>query len=316
MHAFSTLHRQWHFSKQMESSKSNPNLKKVLNPTSITDQYLYYPLSQNFRKIIYQQLYDYLNENKLLSNYQSGFRSLYSTQTALLETANNWSINIDNGLLNGVIFSDLKKAFDTIDHEIILRKLVNYGVDENSLRWFASFLSNRGQKCNVNSDLSNANEISCGVPQGSIIGPLLFLIYINDLPNCLTTACAKMFAGDTNISIPGRTLADLEPMINPELANLNCWLKANRLSLNLAKTEFMIIGSRQRLLAESNDEICVSLENQRMERVNHTKTLGVTIDDRLSWSNYINDICEKVSSAIGALKRIRTFVSQSTAIQI
>ena len=239
-------------------------------------------VSKSFKKIVYQQLYDYLNENKLLSNYQSGFRSLYSTQTALLETTNNWSINIDNGLLNGVIFIDLKKAFDTIDHEIILRKLVNYGVDENSLRWFASYLSNRGQKCNVNGALPYANEISCGVPQGSIIGSILCLIYINDLPNCLATACAKMFADDTNISIPGRTLADLKPMINSELANLNCWLKANRLSLNVAKTEFMIIGSRQRLLAESNDEIYVSLENQQIERVNHTKSLGVTIDDRLS----------------------------------
>ena len=125
-----------------------------------------------------------------------------------------------------------------------------------------------------------------------------------------------MFADDTNISIPGRTLADLEPMINSELANLNCWLKANRLSLNVAKTEFMIIGSSQRLLAESNDEICVSLENQQIERVNHTKSLGVTIDDRLSWSNFINEVCKKVSSAIGALKRIRPFVSQSTAIRI
>ena len=86
--------------------------------------------------------------------------------------------------------------------------------------------------------------------------------------------------------------ADLEPMINSELANQNCWLKANRLSLNVAKTELVIIGSGQRPLAESNDEICVSLENQRIERVNHTKSLGVTIDDRLSWSNYINEVCK------------------------
>ena len=100
-------------------------------------------VSKIFEKIIYRQLYDYLQDNSLLNTYQSGFRSMHSTLTALLETTNNWSINIDNGLLNGVLFIDLKKAFDTIDHEIILRKLANYGVDQSALRFFASYLSNR-----------------------------------------------------------------------------------------------------------------------------------------------------------------------------
>ena len=141
-----------------------------------------------FEKLVHEQLYNYLNDNDLLANCQSGFRSLHSTLTALLEATENWSLNIDNSLINGVIFIDLKKAFDTINHNIIIRKLSNYGVDQKALRWFQSYLSNRSRKCSVNGHLSTASPITCGVPRGSIIGPLLFLVYINDLPNCLEKA--------------------------------------------------------------------------------------------------------------------------------
>ena len=241
---------------------------------------------------------------------------MHSTTTALLETTNNWSINIDNGLLNGVLFIDLKKAFDTIDHEIILRKLANYGVDPNALRFFASYLCNRSQKCTVNGALSSVSKLTCGVPQGSILGPLFFLIYINDLPNCLDKSCAKMFADDANITVPGCTFAELEQATNSELTNLYSWLKANKLSLNIAKTEFMVVSSRQKFLAENCSELNIRLDNQPISRVEHAKSLGLIIDDRLSWSNYIKELCRKISSAIGALRRIRSLVSQSTAVQI
>ena len=200
-----------------------------------------------FEKFTFEQLYEYLNNNNLISASQSGFRSLHSTLTALIEATDNWSINIDKGLLNGIIFIDLKKAFDTIDHTILLRKLRIYGVDENGIKFFESYLSNRSQRCCVNGELSETAKITCGVPQGINLGPLLFLIYINDLPNCLDRASPRMFADDTNISIAANSLTELEQIINSELKNLHQWLLANRLSLNVAKTEFMIIGSRQRL---------------------------------------------------------------------
>ena len=163
---------------------------------------------------------------------------MHST-TTLLETRNNWSINIDSGLLNGVLFVDLKKVFDKIDHEIILRKLANYGVDLNALQFFASCLCNRFQKSNVNGALSSTSKLTCRVPQGSVLGPLFFLIYINDLPNCLDISCAKMLSDDTNITVPGCTFAEPEQATTSELTNLYNWLKANKLSLNIAKTEFM-----------------------------------------------------------------------------
>ena len=122
-----------------------------------------------FEKLVHEQLYNYLNDNDLLANCQSGFRSLHSTLTALLEATENWPLNIDNGLINEVIFIDLKKAFDTIDHNIIIRKLSNYGVDQKALRWFQSYLSDRSQKCSVNSHLSTASPTTCGVRKALLL---------------------------------------------------------------------------------------------------------------------------------------------------
>ena len=120
--------------------------------------------------------------------------------TALLEATNSWSVNIDNSPVNEAVFIDLKKAFDTIDHQIILQKLRNYGIDHCSLKWFKSYLTGRTQKCKVNDRLSKSTSINCGIPQGSNLGPLLSLIYINDLPNCLHYATPRMFADDTSLS--------------------------------------------------------------------------------------------------------------------
>ena len=266
-------------------------------------------------KLVYDQLYHYLNDNKLLSSCQSGFRSLHSTITALLEATNSWSVYIDNGFLNGVVFMDLKKAFGTIDHEIILRKMSYFGADQETITWFQSYLSNRTQRCNVNGRLSTPRTITCGFPQGSILGPLLFLMYINDLPNCLREASPRMFADDTNITLTAKTLTELKLALTPELSNLNCCLRANRLSLNVAKTELMIIGSRQRLNTQC-DEVNIRIDDEIIKRVDRTKSLGLTIGDRLSWSNHVDEICRNVSSAIGALKRIRHFISANTALQI
>ena len=131
-------------------------------------------VSKVLEKLVYDQLYHYLNDNKLLSSCQSGFRSLHSTITALLVATNSWSVNIDNGFLDGVVFIDLKKAFDTIDHEIISRKMSYFGAGQETITWFPSYVSDRTQRCNVNERLSTARTITCGVPQGSILGPLLY----------------------------------------------------------------------------------------------------------------------------------------------
>ena len=154
----------------------------------------------------------------LRAHYQACLRDLL--KPSFSQTNGRWLKKVTpifkKGTKSDLFINLSKKAFDTIDHETILRKLANYRGDEHSLRWLTSHLSNWSQRCNLNGALSNARNISCGVPQSSITGLLLFLIYINDLPNCL--AVKKMFADDSNISIPSRTLADLQPLINFELA--------------------------------------------------------------------------------------------------
>ena len=163
------------------------------------------------------------------------------------------------------------------------------------------YLSDRQKKCVVNGELSGSCAVTCGVPQGSLIGPLLFLIYINDLPNCLTKALPRMYADDTSVSIAASSLPELELALNAELANLREWLNVNKLSLNIAKTEFMLIGSRQRLATTIDHSLTVQIKGHEIDGVPHTKSLGVYIDQNLSWSKHVNETAKIVYSGIGAL---------------
>ena len=183
----------------------------------------------------------------MLTTSQHGFRPNHSTVSAMFEIANKWFQNIDIGQLNGVVFLDLKKAFDTVDHRILLHKLYLYGINAIAFNWFRSYLSNRKQYCQVNDHLSNPLEMICGIPQGSILGPLLFLIYVNDLPNCLKYTKCNMFADDTQIDASSHNIESVANTLNEDLANVSEWMKANKLSLNTSKTEYMIIGSHKRL---------------------------------------------------------------------
>ena len=168
------------------------------------------------------------------------------------------------------------------DHEILLKKLAHYGVDQISLTWFRSYLSDRTQRCYVNGHLSRSRSVKYGVPQGLIIGPLLFLVYINDLSDCLNNGSPRMYTDDTNVSFQSANLNELEEMMTSDLSRLNTWLKANRLSLNLAKIEYMVIGKRQRLATEDVDRISVHVNNTVIKRVQQTKSLGLTTDDSLN----------------------------------
>ncbi|CAB4015173.1 RNA-directed DNA polymerase from transposon X-element [Paramuricea clavata] len=235
-------------------------------------------IDEVIEKLIYQQLKSFMTINNIPVDQQSGFRFQHSTETTLLSSTNEWLYNMDRGLFTGVLFLDLKKAFDTVDHSILLAQLEKYGIQGRSLEWFKSYLKDRKQVCSINGKKSSANDIKCGVPQGSNLGPILFLLYINDLPNSLKMSKPSMFADDTNLTCVEQSSSEIETKLNEELENVHRWLTGNKLTLNDEKTEFMLIGSRSRLACVHNSPI-LKLGQRHIKRVYYKKSLeSLTID--------------------------------------
>ena len=177
-------------------------------------------MSRVFEKLVFNQLYEYLDKSKFIHYKQSGFRSLHSAVTCLLKSTDSWYANMDKGRFTATIFIDLKKAFDTVDHDILLQKIEKYGVIDLEHIWFSSYLKNRQQLCRVNGVASNMGEINCGVPQGSCLGLILFLICINDLPLSIKNNKVTMYADDTSISYSSKNIDELNETLNSDLDSL------------------------------------------------------------------------------------------------
>ena len=200
------------------------------------------------------------------------------------------------------MFLNLSKAFDTVDHAILLRKLYFYGVRGIALKWFCDYLSNRKQYVLYNSVQSNTQSISFAVPQSSVLGPLLFLIYINDMPNSLTHSKAILFADDTTIYISSNNVDNMFHKLNMDLVYLVDWFITNKLSLNVNKSNYLLLLSSELLQVDIHKEIIVGTE--RIKRVSSCKFLGIIIDDKLCWSSHLNYINVKLSRSLYILNSI------------
>ena len=218
-------------------------------------------------------------------------------------------------MFNLVVLLDLKKAFDTVNHDILVRKLELYGINGSALTMIQSYLSDRKQKCQLGDVMSSERHVTCGIPQGSILGPLLFLLYINDLPECLHEAAPRLFADDTNLTVAGESIEEVELAMKNDLLSVHTWLLANKLSLNASKTEFIRIGSNHRLKNLTNQPN-IKIDQDKIKQVHHSRLLGVQIDEKLSWNKHVESVAKKVTSGVGALRRIRDFVDRETLISI
>ena len=203
-------------------------------------------------------------------------------------------------------FCGITKSFDTVDHHTLLVKLNHYGIRGVSNDWFKSYLSNRSQYVSINGYDSSLAAINCGVPQGSVLGPLLFLLYINDLNQAIKFCKVHHFADDTNLLCLGNSIKKLNKLVNADLKHLVNWLNANKIPLNVKKTEMVIFKSKQN---KFEGDLKIKLSGKRLYPTQSVKYLGVKIDTNLSWQYYVNDLSVKLNRTNALLFKRRKYVS-------
>ena len=278
----------------------------VYKKGALTDACNYRPISllsifdKIFEKLVCVKLMNYLTKYNIFYEYQFGFRQSHSTILALIDEIYK---SLDDGNFVISMYFDLQKAFDTVDHDILLAKLNIYGIRGNMYNWFKNYLSDRLQFTSIGPHCSNITSIKCGVPQGSVLGPILFLIYMNDITFAATSTKIKLFADDTNMFVGNKSITELNKQCNTHLKNLNEWFLANKLSLNVSKTCFTLFKPHIQ-----NDLLCnmnLAINNIKIEPIACCKYLGLLIDEKMKWKDHIKFVEKKILKFVSIFYKIR-----------
>lgn len=269
-------------------------------------------ISKVIERIIHNQLTTYFNDLSLFYKSQYGFRTGHSTELAALELINRNLEQMDNNNIPLNIYIDLSKAFDTLDHEILLYKLNYYGLRDNELNLFKSYLTNRKQLVDFDGCKSEYLAISTGVPQGSILGPLLFIIYMNDFNTASSLFHPIIYADDSTLCTSLDTFNSRAEEINTELVKVSNWLCLNKLSLNVTKTKAMTFCSKQKHVVNPK----IYIDNTEIDFVEHFNFLGILMDRNLSWNKHIDKISKKISKTIGIMSKMKNFLPSEVLLTI
>jgi hypothetical protein len=260
-------------------------------------------ISKVLEKVVQSQLVKFLVKNDLINIAQSAYRKFHSTQTAVHKVLEDWLDNISDKLFTAVCLLDISKCFDTIDHKIMLHKLEQYGINDVQYKWFESYLRDRSQVVVSNNQISQPMDITIGVPQGSVLGPILFMIFSNDLPNNVNLGMCNMYADDTLIYIHGDTLLEAQNKLQTCVDSAVKWYETNSLVINAKKSNSMIINKNTSV--NHNDEFNIVICNENIDNVQEATYLGMKIDNILSWTPHINKLCKSLGYNISQLKQIR-----------
>ena len=273
-------------------------------------------ISKILERAVHHQLVQYLEENNILSKNKFGYRKKRSTELATLLLIDEMSKEIDKGKMVGAVSIDLSKAFDTLSHSVLISKMQKCGVKGIAIQWFIDYLFNRSIISVIDDQRSEPQSLICGVPQGSILGPILFLMYFNDFEQCLSHSRVYKFADDTVIFVPRSQRDDIESDLNSDLQGISEYFRINELVINLkkGKSESMLFGTSKKL--SSADSIKLKYDHHCISSTQEYKYLGTILDQSLSFRRNFEALYKRMSSRLRLLSSLKYLLPTDTIIKI